>query len=296
MENTKIEWSHHTFNPWWGCAKVSQACKHCYAETMAMRMGNNVGINRKGLPLWGVNADRRFFGEEKWAEPLKWDRAAKRAGQRHRVFCASMADIFEDRRDLDVWREKLWGVIEQTPNLDWLLLTKRPQCVKQMVPWGSDWPVNVWLGSTTEDRKCFDERKAHLLENAAKVRFLSVEPLIEDLGIIDLAGIDWVIVGGESGHGSRSMNLEWARSVRDQCRGQGVKFFFKQWGAHNDAGEKVTKKEAGRILDGVTWDEFPIARSLAVNDSRANLEVLNISTAPAEETVDMWSMWTLMAA
>lgn len=119
-KNSRIEWTTHTFNPWWGCVKVSPACKHCYAESWAKRVGSNV---------WGIKAERRFFGDKHWSEPVKWNAAAAASGMRARVFCASMADVFEDRRDLDVHRIRLWKLIEATPRLDWLLLTKRPEIV-----------------------------------------------------------------------------------------------------------------------------------------------------------------------
>jgi len=126
-KNSRIEWTNHTFNPWWGCTKVSAARKNCYAEAWSKRVGQSV---------WGPNANRRFFGDKHWAEPIKWHSEALAAGQRRRVFCASMADVFEDRRDLDEWREKLWALIDATPQLDWLLLTKRPEMVRRLVPWG----------------------------------------------------------------------------------------------------------------------------------------------------------------
>ena len=135
---SKIQWCHHTFNPWWGCVNISPACDHCYAEAWAKRCGKQV---------WGKEAPRRFFGDRHWNEPLKWDRAAEKAGERHRVFCASMADVFEDRRDLDEPRARLYGLIEQTPNLDWMLLTKRPQVVGKLVPYGDAWPD---VGQTQE--------------------------------------------------------------------------------------------------------------------------------------------------
>lgn len=134
---TKIEWATHTFNPWWGCLKVSEACKNCYAEAWAKRVGQAV---------WGAHAPRRTFGEKHWRDPLSWNRRLNGTGRRERVFCASMADVFEDRRDLDEHRERLWTLIEATSNLDWLLLTKRPQVVSRLAPWGQDWPANVWLG------------------------------------------------------------------------------------------------------------------------------------------------------
>ena len=235
--NSKIEWCHHTFNPWWGCVKVSQECALCYAEALAKRYGHAV---------WGPASERRFFGDAHWRESLKWNRDAEQAGERRRVFCASMADVFEDRADLAPHRARLWALIEATPHLDWLLLTKRPENMTTMAPagWHRRWPANVWAG-TTVGHPDSRPRIAHLLRVPAAVRFLSVEPLlaaiefsdvggrsdaIEQLGRRALAGIDWVIVGGESGPGARPMHPEWARSIRDQCVAAGVPFFFKQWG------------------------------------------------------------------
>lgn len=234
--DTKIEWTHHTFNPWWGCEKVSPGCAHCYADTFAKRVGQKV---------WGADAPRRFFGDKHWAEPLKWNRYAEKAGKRRRVFCASMADVFEDRTDLRDARATLFHTIGATPHLDWLLLTKRPENIARLwaeaTAFPPPWP-NVWLGTTVEDQQRADERIPKLLAVPAAVRFLSVEPL---LGPVDLrfhlgiaenhddlrGGIGWVIVGGESGPGARPMHPAWARSIRDQCRAAGVAFFFKQQGA-----------------------------------------------------------------
>src|SRR5579862_1495352 len=140
--NSSIEWTHHTFNPWWGCAKVSPGCENCYAETWARRVGQD---------LWGVKNDRRFFTDKHWDEPLRWNEEAESDGERKRVFCASMADVFEDRADLKPWRERLWTLIEKTASLDWLLLTKRPQNISGFVPWKDRWPQNIWLGTTVED-------------------------------------------------------------------------------------------------------------------------------------------------
>lgn len=277
-KNSSIEWTHHTFNPWWGCTKVSAACEHCYAETWAKRVGQGV---------WGAKAPRRFFTDKHWAEPLRWNKEAIAAGERRRVFCASMADVFEKRAELNEWRERLWELIQATPMLDWLLLTKRPQQIQNMVPWSDDWPENIWLGTTVEDQKHAKLRLPHLLKHQAKVRFLSCEPL---LGPIDLKpwmkvnkkaglhGIDWIIAGGESGPGARPMHPDWARGLRDQAKKAQVPFHFKQWG-HWVPLEIVTdeqkrslieledgsemawlgKKEAGRKLDGDTWDGFPLA-------------------------------------
>lgn len=276
-KNSSIEWTHHTFNPWWGCTKVSPACDHCYAETWAKRVGQAV---------WGRDSQRRFFSDKHWSEPLRWNADAASDGERRRVFCASMADVFEVRAELNPWRLRLWDLIEATPMLDWLLLTKRPQNIGKMVPWDKMWPANVWLGTTVENEKFAKIRLPHLLKHPAKVRFLSCEPL---LGPIDLApwikrqptkglhGINWIIAGGESGPGARPMHPDWARSLRDQAKRGNAAFHFKQWG-HWVPSEIVTdeqkksvidldgqklvwlgKKEAGRQLDGDTWDGFPIA-------------------------------------
>lgn len=276
-QNSKIEWTHHTFNPWWGCVRVSPACKNCYAESWAKRVG---------VDVWGTTAERRFFSEKHWAEPFKWNREAAAAGERRRVFCASMADVFENRRDLDPWRAKLWPIIEATPALDWLLLTKRPQHVGRLVRWGDRWPANVWLGTTAESQKWADKRIPLLLRYPAAVRFVSCEPLLDDLDVSRWlapagtgGGLNWVIAGGESGPKSRPMNPVWAESIRDQCSAAGVPFHFKQWGHWGpDAGGptarvqtiqvvdragntiklfKVGKRASGRLLDGATWDQLP---------------------------------------
>jgi len=228
---TEIAWTDSTFNPWWGCERVSPGCQHCYAETFAKRTGNAV---------WGKSADRRRFGDKHWTEPLKWNRQAEKDGRRHLVFCASMADVFEDRADHEPDRAQLWALIEATPFLTWQLLTKRPENVHLMVPqrWVFDrWPENVWLGTTVEDQQRANERIPHLLANDASVRFLSCEPL---LGTVLLApwlheGVGWVIVGGESGPKHRPLDLEDARIIRDECEEAGVPFFFKQVGGQHPA-------------------------------------------------------------
>lgn len=257
-ENTAIEWAHHTFNPWWGCARVSPACERCYAETFAERFPRTRG-------LWGARAPRKVASEKVWNDPIRWNREAEAAGERRRVFCASMADVFEDRRDLDDARDRLFDLIHATPGLDWLLLTKRPERVRLLVPqsWLLGFPENVWIGTTVEDQARADERIPHLLELPAKVRFLSCEPL---LGAVDLdlvanpsvstttwddheRGISWVIVGGESGRGARPMHPSWATSLRDQCREAGVPFFFKQWGEWQ-AGSAVGHESKVMLNDG----------------------------------------------
>lgn len=243
-EQTGIEWTDHTFNPWWGCVRVSPACQHCYAETFAKRTGNAV---------WGVDAPRRFFGDKHWQEPEKWNRAAAAVSVRRKVFCASMADVFEDRDDLLDARGRLFGLIEATRSLDWLLLTKRPENIVRLLP--SDWlahgPRNLWLGTTVENQEYADLRLPHLLEAPAAVRFVSYEPA---LGPVDFhpwaEGLDWIIAGGESGVGFRTPEPQWFRDVRDQCQRHGLGFFFKQWGG-------LRPKAGGAELDGQTWKQFP---------------------------------------
>ena len=199
-----------------------------------------------------------------------------------------MADVFEDRRDLDEGRTRLWNLIAQTPQLDWLLLTKRPQNVSRLVPWGGDWPDNVWLGATAETQKWLDRRMSVLTQLPARVLFLSCEPLLGPLDLspwIDGArrgvhrGIDWVIAGGESGHHARPMHPDWVTGLRDQCLTAGIKFLFKQWGNWRPVTPRqvngyksktvflssgnsiilanVGKKAAGRRLEGRTWDDYP---------------------------------------
>lgn len=236
-ENSKIEWTHHTFNPWIGCQKVGPGCDHCYAEAMM--------DTRLGRVEWGPHAARSRTSHSYWRKPLAWSAAAKAAGQRHRVFCASLADVFDNHASiLPEWRDDLWSLIAATPHLDWMLLTKRPGNIANMLPVPFDFEKqypNVWLGCTVVNQAEADRDVPKLLAVPAAVRFLSMEPL---LGQVDLTrwigvegdgagvgfGLDLVICGGESGPGARPMHPDWARSLRDQCVAAGVPFFFKQWG------------------------------------------------------------------
>ena len=239
-----------------------------------------------GHQLWGTTAPRRFFGDAHWREPLRWDEEAGLAGHRERVFCASMADVFERRADLNAERKRLWQLIENTPNLDWLLLTKRPQNIERLVPWHNDWPPNVWLGTSVENQILAEKRLPFLLRNPAAVRFLSCEPLLGQLDLKPwfrkkgLHPIDWIIAGGESGGSSRPMHPDWAVSLLRQCQRFEVPFHFKQWGQWvpteltNEIAKssilelnnerpvqmvRLGKKLAGRILEGTTWDGVPFA-------------------------------------
>ena len=219
-ENSAIAWTDHTFNPYWGCSKASSECEHCYAEKFAKRTGHD---------CFGPGKPRRFFGESHWREPLKWNAAAAESGVRARVFCGSMCDIFECNDSLDVHRARVMSLIAATPALDWLLLSKRPANAAFMLPptFREDSPRNLWLGTTIGCRASLP-RLDDLRRLPAILRFLSCEPLLEDLGPIDLTGIGWVIVGGESGPNCRPMEDDWARDIRDQCAAAGVPFFFKQ--------------------------------------------------------------------
>lgn len=224
-KDSKIEWCHHTYNMGWGCIKISAECENCYAEVWSKRWGNDV---------WGPakTTGRKTFGEKHWNEPLKWNRDAVKNNERKRVFCGSMCDIFEEHPTWDTERPKLWALIEKTPNLDWLLLTKRPENIITMMPeaWKREKPHNVWLGTSVgvNDTKwrIGELKKAR---DYAEVLFLSCEPLLEDISIKHLLpGIDWVICGGESGAKKRPFNCDWARRLMGDCQAMNVKFFMKQ--------------------------------------------------------------------
>lgn len=246
---------------------MSPGCEHCYAEAFAKRVGKDV---------WGKNAERRFFGDKHWDEPRKWNAKAAAEGVRRRVFCASMADVFEDRDELHDHRMRLLEeLIPETPWLDWQLLTKRPENVLDMVPeywlpersveeW-AHWPTNCWIGTTVENQIAAAERIPHLIAIPAAVRFLSCEPLIGPVTLrwaswkpwigghhLDAyKDIDWVIVGGESGPKHRPLDLDHARQLRDECAEAGVAFFFKQIGGR-------TPTAGGDELDGQVLKAFPI--------------------------------------
>jgi protein gp37 len=258
-KNSAIEWTDHTFNPWEGCTKVGPGCDHCYAEARNARFGGGEAVN------WGAGAPRRRTSESNWNKPLQWNAEADaffaQHGRRQRVFCASLADVFDNEVDPQ-WRIDLLEVIAKTPNLDWLLLTKRIGNVTEMLDaaietmahgindWSEyPWP-NVWIGATICNQEEADRDIPKLLQVPAAVRFLSMEPL---LGPVDLRiplglklgwdkegapfwwpnhrpQIDWVIAGGESGSGARPMHPDWARNIREQCEKARVPFLFKQWG------------------------------------------------------------------
>ena len=266
-ENSGIEWTDHTWSPWEGCQKVSPGCDHCYAESMNrwLRKGEN----------WGPGAPRRTYSDEHWEKPLRWDAAACKAGTAPKVF-PSVCDPF-DKAAPDGERERFWRLIEATPHLTWLLLTKRIGNVKDMLPWrwAGALPPNVWLGATIVNQEEADRDIPKLLATPARVRFLSMEPL---LGPVDfsqahakmakmpwvvlnhlqrtgkLPTVDWVIAGGESGRGARPAHPDWFRSLRAQCASAGVPFLFKQWGewlpVDNDGGELYPDGHGGDDIQG----------------------------------------------
>jgi len=228
-EQTLIEWAHHTFAPWFGCSKVDLECDNCYAEHWTVDRFHKAG--------WGPHVPRVRSKPSTWKTPRTYQNKAAEAGERRRVFCSELSDVF-DNRVAPEWRAELWDLIKRCPDLDWMLLTKRPQNIHKMLPadWGSGWP-NVWLGTTAGHQKAW-ERVAALRSVPARIRFVSVEPMLGPVQT-DLAGIHWVICGGETvkpgqknDDGSpvvaRFMDPDWARDLRDQCRAAGVPFFFKQ--------------------------------------------------------------------
>lgn len=310
MKNTKIDWAHHTFNPWIGCTKVGPGCDNCYAEADFDK--------RRHVVQWGPGQPRKRTAPSTWAQPLQWDKMAEAEGIPQRVFCASLGD-WADNEVPSEWRVDLGALIKRTRNLIWLLLTKRIGNAKfmlaEMFPDGV--PDNVWIGATITSQSEADRDIPKLLAVPAAKRFLSMEPL---LGPVDLTpaylpcpssadgipmdpatgdheccrrcsytgigeefGIDWVIVGGESGPNARPMHPDWARSLLNQCQAASVPFLFKQWGEWSpgyarhgndlscdnivDAKQhewpeghcafRVGKKAAGRLLDGREWNEVP---------------------------------------
>lgn len=281
-KNSAIAWTDDTFNPWWGCQKISPACDFCYAEAWAKRTGfPEVWTEPGGTPI------RRTFGARHWAEPFLWNEKAARAGIRRRVFCASMADVFDADAPAGE-RERLFNLIRNTQHLDWLLLTKRIGNAKRMLPadWGAGYP-NVWLGITVVNQEEAERDILKLLGISAAVRFLSCEPLLEPIylkrlvlasGPTTVQGfhtlnvtvnalhgaqslgwppLDWVIVGGESGSKARPMPTQWAEWIMEDCRAAGVAFFFKQESQANSKtyGDFATFPEALQVRQ---WPTKPL--------------------------------------
>lgn len=249
-ENSKIQWTHHTFNPWRGCARVSPGCIHCYAETLSKR-------NPKTLGTWGVDGTRVVASDAYWAQPLKWNKAAEKAGERHRVFCASLADVGEDRPDLVLPRNRLINTILATPHLDWLLLTKRPENMARLFE--PEVLAQCWVGTTCENQEYADKRIPILIEIPARVHFVSAEPLLGPIDFWGLSAIDWVIVGGESGHGARPFDIVWARDIIRQCRNRHAAVFVKQLGANADNSAQPDGSLIQAVLNrkGDNIDDWP---------------------------------------
>lgn len=239
-EKTGIAWTDSTFNPWWGCTKVAPGCDNCYAATLDRRTGGK---------HWEPLVEPRTMSADNWRKPRKWNKTASESNVRHKVFCGSMCD-WADNHAPSGQRDRLWDLIRETPSLDWQLLTKRAPNILKYLP--ADWEggyENVWLGVTVENKEHGIPRLESLRNIPAKVRFLSVEPLLEDLGQIDLTGVHWVIVGGESGYGYRPIKLDWVLNIKEQCAQQNVPFFFKQFGGHPNLHDC--------LLNGVEVKEWP---------------------------------------
>jgi protein gp37 len=248
-EATEISWAHSTFNPWAGCVKVSPECDNCYAEK---------DTNRRQFVKWGKNVPRRRTSAAYWNQLEKWDRMAAIEGNNRRVFIGSWCDIMEHNPQLDPIRADLWPRLEGCRHLTQMLLTKRPQNFKRFLPrhWLENPRSNVW-GMTSVGIASTQWRIDALRDTPFIVRGLSCEPLLGPLPDLDLRGIHWVIVGGESQHGARAMRLEWALDIRDQCIAANVPLHFKQWGEHDSNLVHIGKKQAGCLLDGREWKEFP---------------------------------------
>lgn len=326
-ENTKIEWANHTFNPWFGCQKVGPGCDHCYAEGWA---------KRSGLVQWGPGTDRRRSSEANWRKPIKWNRQAEihhnawqafkethpgltdaqlvEAGfakpERQRVFCASLADVF-DNAVPDAWRMDLFSLIAKTPYLDWLLVTKRVGNVMRMCSGDGlmfDMIADrVWLGVTICNQEEADRDIPKLMQIPAKVRWLSMEPL---LGPVDLSQwldiiqyedgaawmrrnighlhdmLDWVVVGGESGPHARPMHPAWARSLRDQCAAAGVPLLFKQWGEWVPHGPIPGGDEARDLRNGIVQYMIGDGREFDGHFRRGDAAVRRVGKKAAGRLLD----------
>ncbi|WP_338829868.1 DUF5131 family protein [Bradyrhizobium sp. 27S5] len=283
-QNSTIEWTDSTFNPWVGCTKIDRprnapsACDFCYAEGWSKRSGH---------VKWG-NHPRRRTTESYWRAPSKWNAGAgefqRRNGRRQRVFCASLADVFDNQVD-PTWRSDLWRLIRECAELDWQLLTKRPQNIRKMLPddWGQGY-ANVWLGTTAEDAEAYQQRGKHLLAVPAAVHFVSYEPAMGPLGPLPIAGKvpSWVILGGESGVAldkTRPTRPQWVRDAIAECLRVGVAPFLKQWGRYANnplvvedgmsegdarAADPLSNGKGGGLLDGRFYREFPKTLGVSV--------------------------------
>jgi len=239
---SRIEWTESTWNPVVGCTKLSAGCKHCYAEVMARR------LQAMGVPGYEQGFKKVRVLPGRLAEPLQRKKPTV-------YFVNSMSDLFHVQVP-DAFIDQVFDTMRAARQHTFQVLTKRGDRVAAYAK-GRSFPDNVWMGVSVENKRHGVPRIDCLRQVPAAVRFLSIEPLLEDVGELDLTGIHWVIVGGESGHGARPMKPEWAQNVQRQCLEQGVEFFFKQWGAFGEDGQHRTKKANGRLLSGQTWDGMP---------------------------------------
>jgi protein gp37 len=234
--NSTIEWTESTWNPLTGCSKISPGCKHCYAERMSQRLR---AMGQRNY----AQGFRLTLHEEVLELPLHWKKP-------RRIFVNSMSDLFHEKVPVQ-FIQRAFRVMTRANWHQFQVLTKRSERLEKLSPL-LDWPANVWMGVSVENQE-YAYRINHLRRCGAGTKFLSLEPLLGPLDELNLQGIDWVIVGGESGPGARAMQVDWVVQIRDQCRQGGVPFFFKQWGGFN-------KKKAGRMLEGRTWNEMPADR------------------------------------
>jgi len=228
--NTSIEWTEKTWNPTTGCTKISPGCKNCYAERITKRFPNNF-----------PNGFDFTLHPDRLNEPRRWRKPSL-------IFVNSMSDLFHEEMPLDFLKQ-IFEVMRETPRHIYQVLTKRHENLAELAPELNPWPENVWIGVSVENAD-YKHRIDYLRQVPAAVRFISFEPLLGSVGQVDLTGIHWIIVGGESGPGCRPIREEWVIELRDQALAQGVAFFFKQWGGY-------TPKAGGRLLEGRTWDEMP---------------------------------------
>jgi protein gp37 len=276
-ETTSIGWTDATFNPWWGCVEVSRECDNCYARVWAKRTGKAV---------WGKHSPRKPASEAYWRLPFtKLKAKADELGRPCRVFCASMADVFETHPDLPPLRERLWDVIERTPWIDWQLLTKRPRSVQLMVPWGDDWPANVWIGTSIGAPE-HTWRADALRRIPARVRFISAEPLLDSLYVgkrpLTLDGIHWLIVGGESGGKARPFHLAHARElIRDARSRRSEASFDNELLAHT-APSIFVKQFGAKPIDGA---------SHRIDDPRAGSWAWTLPLALRDSKGEDWDEW-----
>lgn len=268
-ENSGIAWTHHTFNLWIGCTRVSEGCRFCYAETLD-------ATGRFGDPHWGPGAPRKRLSEKYWNDPIRWNRKAVAAGERQRVFCSSLADVLDVEGYADE-RARFFELTKVTPNLDWLLLTKRPENFEEMKPkdWGDGYE-NVWFGITTEDQKSAEKRIPILAATKAKIKWLSVEPQIEEINFSkwmseEKVPFDWMIFGGESGS-NRAFNPEWIRKPMDEAKYRNIAVFVKQMGSVWAKENNVSRKAD----NPAEWPEWCRVRQFPNEKQEKNLaDILN---------------------